>query len=90
MLTRLRNLVAYLGTNVQFLADVGHFTVPYALVATFPRAKWEILGLFVAYAAVKEYYFDARYEVPHQTFWDNTEDFIGYLLGAAVGCAVFK
>jgi hypothetical protein len=86
----LRTRVAFYGTNVQFLANVGHFTVPYAVIATFPRAKWWLLAGFVAYAAVKEYYFDARDEVPKQTFWDNTEDFAGYCLGALAGCAVFN
>ena len=86
----LKTKIAYLGTNVQFLANLGHFTVPYALVATFPKAKWFLLAGFVIYAAIKEYWFDAKYEVPHQTFANNTEDFIGYCLGAAVGCAVFK
>ena len=86
----LKAKIAYLGTNVQFLADVGHFTVPYALIATFPRAEWFLLVGFVIYAAIKEYWFDARYEVPHQTFWDNTEDFVGYISGALVACVVFK
>jgi hypothetical protein len=89
-LKALRNRIAFLGTNVQFLANVGHFSIPYSLIATFPKAKWYLFAAFAVYAAIKEYYFDARYEVPHQTFWDNTEDFLGYIIGAALACVIFK
>lgn len=45
------------------------------------RCTWAS-GIMV-YAAVKEYWFDARYEKnPPQTFWMNTQDFIGYVAGA--------
>jgi hypothetical protein len=101
VLSKLRAYIAYLGTNVQFLANVGHFAVPYAVIATYaffnlkyrwghPEVVWYLGGAFVIYAAIKEYYFDARYEVPHQTFWDNTRDFAGYCLGSGVACLVFK
>lgn len=91
----LRARIAYAGTNVQFLANVGHFTVPWFVTSILYRfgwahhGRWWVLGLTVAYAAGKEYYFDARYEVPHQTFGDNTEDFLGYVAGAALAALVF-
>jgi hypothetical protein len=85
-----RAQVAYWGTNVQFLANIGHFFVPYGIIATFPRFKWYLLAGFILYGLVKEYYFDARDEVPKQTFWDNTEDFLGYLSGSIVACFVFR
>ena len=95
IINRLKNAVAYYGTNVQFLANIGHFLVPYSIIATLYRlgleepGKWYVLGITIVWAAWKEYYFDARYEVPHQTFWDNTEDFIGYFSGAALACFTF-
>jgi uncharacterized membrane protein YedE/YeeE len=42
----------------------------------------------VVAAALKEYWYDATYELPKQTFKDNTEDFLGYCAGMAVGWAV--
>ena len=90
MWNRIKDRVAFYGTNVQFLANVGHATVPYSIIATFPRYRWYILAIVAAYAAWKEYYFDARYEVPKQSFWDNTEDFIGYLAGSLLACLVFS
>jgi hypothetical protein len=51
--------------------------------------EWVTAGGFLA-AALKEYVYDALFEVPKQTFTDNTEDFVGYLVGLAIGwCVLF-
>lgn len=48
---------------------------------------WVTLGGIVA-AAIKEYGYDANFELPKQTFSDNTQDFLGYCAGIAIAWAV--
>lgn len=49
----------------------------YALVA---------VGVVVMYAAFKEFWFDANYEIPPQTSRDNWTDFAFYCVGCSVAC----
>lgn len=42
----------------------------------------------VVFAGLKEYVYDANFELPKQTFKDNTEDFVGYLGGLLLAWAV--
>lgn len=44
-----------------------------------------VLVVGVAAAAVKEFWYDARYELPKQSFGDNLMDFSFYCLGGFVG-----
>jgi hypothetical protein len=38
----------------------------------------------VLFAAVKEFWYDANYELPKQTAFDNITDFLGYCAGVAI------
>jgi len=83
------NWLATIGQNIQFVAFWAHLGVA-ALVTIlafhFTRFGWVVGLVIILGAGVKEYYFDAKYEKdPPQTFWDNTEDFIGWALGTVVG-----
>lgn len=42
----------------------------------------------VALAALKEFVYDARFELPKQTARDNATDFVFYVVGSAIGWAV--
>lgn len=80
----MKNWIARLGQNMQFVAFFAHAGVSAWIARRFHF--WPVPLLIVLFAAVKEYWFDARYEKsPPQTFRDNTEDFLGYALGALVG-----
>jgi hypothetical protein len=57
------------------------------------RAFWpghlRAVGIaMVAYAAIKEFWYDARFETPHQTFTDNLLDFTFYCVGVGIGALV--
>jgi hypothetical protein len=77
--------------NATVLAQIGHFLGGYTIITTwaFHGGSWRavviVAGVVVVYAAVKEFFYDANYEIPHQTFWDNLLDFSFWCLGAAVG-----
>jgi len=77
------NLIARLGQNPQFVASFAHAGVAFILVEHLPgNPLYWALGM-TAYALVKEYYFDPKFETnPPQTFWDNTLDFATYMIGA--------
>jgi hypothetical protein len=47
-----------------------------------------LLAALLAAAGAKEFWFDAKYEVPTQTFLDNAEDFLGYVGGIATAFTV--
>lgn len=53
----------------------------------FPWINFDLLGaLVLTAAAVKEFYFDAKYELD-QTFVDNLEDWMGYAAASSFsGC----
>lgn len=83
----MRNYIAELGQNMQFVAGAAHFFFAgYIMMMTdllWPNnLLWAVLGI-TGLAAAKEWGFDARYEKnPPQTFMDNLEDFLGYAAGA--------
>lgn len=67
------------------LAQFGHSGIPYGALLTLGKyhPAWVLyagLGI-VAYAAVKEFYYDARFETPKQSFMNNLTDFIFYNVG---------
>jgi hypothetical protein len=83
-------LVARLGQSIQFVAFVAHCFVAAAFVEHAPgRGEfWTLFWFFfvLVAGALKEYLYDAREEHdPPQTWLDNTEDFIGFALGAMLG-----
>ncbi len=70
-----------LGANVVMLAIVfGHSAA--AVLAT-------ALAFVLGYAAPKEFWYDALYELPAQTSRDNWTDFAFLTLGAVLGVGVF-
>jgi hypothetical protein len=81
-------------TNATYLAQAAHFLGGYGVIMTVaagfrtPFAVFLALILGTLLAALKEYWFDLRYETdPKQTLADSTLDFTFYLLGGAVGAA---
>lgn len=78
--------------NVNYLAAMAHIgwaALIIVLAALFSNVSlvwcgWISLA-FVACAFVKEYWYDANYELPKQTFADNTTDFLAYVAGVALG-----
>lgn len=80
------SFVARVGSNPQFVAFNAHWGCTTIFLAALH--KWAhppmlplILGVVLA-AGVKEFWFDAREEAD-QTFLDNLEDFLGYMVGVA-------
>ncbi len=74
----------------QYLAQVGHslggcLAVVCAAFFWGLPAVWIALAVGVPLAALKEFWYDLRYERPKQTWSDSAMDFGFYLLGAAVG-----
>ena len=72
-----------------FDAQCAHVLAGYAAITT-ARAYWPrhlLLTYFICIglAALKEFWFDARYELPKQEFADNALDFAFYFLGLVVG-----
>ena len=69
----------------KFIAANAHCWFAYAIVFTFPAlAIPALIG-----ALVKEFYIDKHFETG-QTFVDNTEDFLGYVLGIILACAAHR
>ena len=84
----LSSFVARIGSNVQFIAFNAHWGVTFAVMAfvlhAFPWINFDLLGaLVLTAAAVKEFYFDAKYELD-QTFINNFEDWMGYAAGVLI------
>jgi hypothetical protein len=77
----------------QYLAQVGHSLGGFALILTlrvFFGPFWMLVGLILGLmlAAGKEFWYDMKYELPAQTWFDSVMDFGFYLLGASVGVIV--
>ena len=71
--------------NINVIAQFAHAGVSYAILLTLGKfhpgwVLWAGLGI-VAYAAVKEFWYDANYETPKQSFMNNLTDFIFYNVG---------
>jgi hypothetical protein len=75
----IQSYIAKIGVNPQFIAFNAHAWFAYSVVKTFPFAG--VAAAAAVLAALKEFWFDAKYEVPAQTFTDNLEDFAGYCAG---------
>lgn len=83
---RWMNSAAYLAQAAHFLGAVSGVL---AFAAFFGLAHvWIPLVGGVAAAALKEFWYDATYELPKQTWKDNLLDFCFYALGMAVGTIV--
>ena len=79
--------------NPQYLAQVGHTLgacLAMVVAAMFGGmyAAWIALPIIVVLALAKEFWYDATYELPRQTFADNAMDFGFFCLGAGIGLAI--
>lgn len=77
------SFIAKTGTNPAFIAFNAHCWFAFAVVhavCALTSAGWPAL-IAILLAGIKEFWFDARYEVPVQTLIDNLEDFLGYTVG---------
>jgi hypothetical protein len=82
----------------QYLAQIGHFAFGYAIIITAIAISlirdwgWKFtlwtLGIGIAAASLKEFWFDMLYELPKQTFGDSFMDWFFYVFGAGVGLLV--
>jgi len=50
-----------------------------------PGAAWLTLPILACCAAVKEFIYDAHFEIPQQTTRDGWEGFLSYIGGAVLG-----
>ena len=84
ILSTLSSWVSKLGQSIQFVAFWAHFGVAALVVEHTPHHV--LTAVLVALgAAVKEFWYDAKYEInPPQTFTDNLTDWLGWTLGAVV------
>jgi hypothetical protein len=78
--------------NPDVLAQFGHAGIPYGALLTMDKFHSHLfypIGLgVIAYAAVKEFWYDANYETPKQSFKDNMTDFSFYCLGVGLAFLV--
>ncbi len=79
--------------EVNFLAAMAH--VGWACLLTLACSIWfgsrGQLGAsasLIVYAAIKEWGYDAHFELPPQTWRDNLQDFCGYLGGIALAALI--
>lgn len=79
--------IGQIGENPNFIAFMAHSGVAYSVVHTVHwRWTWAVA---IALAAVKELWFDLRYEAyPPQTVEDSLFDLAGYLAGIGLACAL--
>lgn len=75
--------------NTNYLAAMAHIGWAAFLTALVNGhanpALYPFLTTAVVLAGLKEFWFDARYELPKQTAWDNWSDFLEYLVGLGLG-----
>jgi hypothetical protein len=83
-LMSLSSVIAKIGVNPFFIAFNAHAWFAFSIVSTF-YSKWMVAAALLA-TFIKEFWFDATYEVPKQTFEDNLTDWLGYCSG--IGLAV--
>lgn len=79
--------------NPQYLAQVGHTLggcLAIVVTALFGgmHAAFIAMPIVAIAAALKEFWYDAKYELPKQYFKDNLMDFVFYELGSLVGLGI--
>jgi hypothetical protein len=78
--------------SVGFLSTMAH--VGWAALITLTASLFSlrlcimVSGALIIFATIKEYYFDATFERPKQSWKDNTQDFLGYLGGIGLAWVV--
>ncbi len=81
--------------SVTYLAAMAHIgwaalilvSVAFVSNTSLATCAYASVGL-VVFAAIKEYGYDANFELPKQTWKDNTQDFAGYVGGVALAWGV--
>jgi len=86
----LTSAIAKIGTNPTFIAQNAHCWFAFSVLVTLhlgfiDSSIWLFIAPLLGFAALKEFWFDATYEMPKQTFEDNMLDFGGYALGLSLG-----
>lgn len=81
--------------NTYFLATSAHIffglsTVETAFLGWGTRGEYIACGSLIFMAAVKEFWYDAAFELPKQTLIDNIIDFTGYMVGIGLGVLLIK
>ena len=82
-MSKITDLISSIGTNPTFIAFNAHCWFAFAALVIWNNPVG--FPVLLAGAAVKEFWFDANYETPKQTFLDNFTDFTGYLVGLGLG-----
>jgi len=80
----LSTVIAKIGTNAEFIAFNAHAGIAGFVVLACHGNYW-VAGIGAVAAMVKEFWFDATFEQPKQTFLDNLTDTLGYFTGIAAG-----
>jgi hypothetical protein len=80
--------------NNTYLAQMGHFLAGALIILAAGVFGGEtvlfiVLAIGVVAAAIKEFWFDLRFELPKQTWGDSIMDFGFYMLGAAIGVGLY-
>ena|SRR5579863_4450349 len=81
-------------TNPVFYGSAAHFLGGYGVIMTCDHFSSKLLprlvvwALFVVVTAVKEFWYDIRYEIPQQDVKGGTRDFLSYQAGALFGFIV--
>jgi multisubunit Na+/H+ antiporter MnhB subunit len=76
-----------------YLAQAAHLLGAYSVMITAGHF-WGHVGciiaaiVFTALTAVKEFWYDANYEIPKQTNFDNILDFSMYAVGTIIGLLI--
>lgn len=82
--------IGRIGENQTFIATMAHVFFAYFVVSLASGTHQHIaaviwLGLF----GFKEFFIDRLYEhTPPQTFWDDLDDYIGYVLGIILALTI--
>jgi hypothetical protein len=81
--------------NPNVLAQFGHAGIPYGMLLTLDKFHhnllfWVVALGILAYAPIKEFWYDANYETPKQPFKNNLIDFSFYCLGVGLAILVHK
>ena len=88
-----QSVIAKLGESPAFVAAMAHCWFAFSVLAVaahFGLTFWFAAPAAVSIAAVKEFWFDLRYETtPVQTVGDSAGDFIEYLAGIALAVLIF-
>jgi len=84
-MSKLTAFISGVGENPKFIVFMAHSGVAATVILLFSGwHQYAAAVIAVGLAGLKEFVFDHLYEKsPPQTFWDDLDDFSGYLTGIA-------